>query len=57
LLGYSLPLNRFGLPRVFSYGCGFSVAAGGAAFVADVVGASSAASAAYMHDFALAFAH
>jgi len=52
VLGYSLFLKCFCLPCVFSYGGGFSVAAGGASFFAYVVGASSAASAAYVYDFA-----
>jgi hypothetical protein len=56
-LEHSLFLKSLGLPGVPSDGGGFSVPAGGASFIAHVVSASSAASAADVDSFALALAH
>jgi hypothetical protein len=55
-LEYSLSLKGLCLPAVLSDGCGFSVPASGASFMAYVVSAPSAPSAMNVHDFACAFA-
>lgn len=57
LLNYSLPCQGLRLPLVASDSCGFSVATCRAPLVTDMIRSSAAASAFYVNNFALAFAH
>jgi len=57
LLDDSYSLESFSHPGVVSHGFLFAESACSAAFVSYMVCASSASSAFYVNDFALAFAH